>query len=129
MDFLVKLSEYKCFETYQGCLMFGALQILGNDEAWLELVLEMSRDEESQLVNMVDFIPFRLVAEKFARPRVSLAWGWPYNISVRHMFGTGWSFNDAVLSLDYSDESIAVRVLDFCPLWKTGQVSGPLLAF
>ena len=84
--------------------MFDALQIVGNDEAWLELVLELSCDDDSQLVNMLDFIPFRLVAEKSARPRASLAWGWPYDISVRHIFGRGWSFNDAVLGLNYSDE-------------------------
>lgn len=84
--------------------MFDALQILGNDEAWLEFVLEMCCDDDSQLVNMLDFIPFRLVAEKSARPHVSLAWGWPYDTSIRHMFGRGWSFNDAVLSLNYSDE-------------------------
>ena len=84
--------------------MFDALQILGNDEAWLELVLELCCDDDSQLVNMLDFIPFRLVAENFARPHVSLACGWPYDTSVRHMFGRGWSFNDAVLSLNYSDE-------------------------
>ena len=84
-------------------MTFVTLRILGNDEAWLELVLELCCDDDPQLVNMLDFISFRLEAEKAARPYASLAWGRPYDILVRHMFGRGWSFNDAVLSLNYSN--------------------------
>ena len=84
--------------------MSVAMQVLGNDEAWWELVLGLCCADDPQLVNVLDFISFRLVAEKAARPHASLAWGRrPYDISVQRMFGRGWSFNDAVLSLDYSN--------------------------
>ena len=93
--------------------MFVALQNLSNDEAWLKLVLELCCDDDPQLVNVLDFISFRLAAEKAARPHASLTWERPYDIPVQRMFGGGWRFNDAVLSLNYSNGLIVVSASGF----------------